>query len=110
MRGNQERLHDHHASDAERDRLGHEAEPLRGEPEQPDGLPSQSGQETRPDRLGRLLGGGLLLQHEPEREEERSDERESDVHAMTLELSDRYQARATRLVHGDAELHVFNQG
>ena len=57
---------------------------LHGEPEQPDGLTGEPGEEPDADRL-RLGGqGGLLLQHEPEREEECSDEREGDVHAATL--------------------------
>ena len=83
---NQERLHDDHAPDPESDRLSDEPQALHEEPEQPDGLTCEAGEESRSDRLGRLGRGGLLLQHEPEREEEGGHEREDDVHGPTLRV------------------------
>ena len=80
----QDRLHEDHASNAERDRLRDEANALGKQPEEPDRLRHEPGQEPRADRFRGLFGGGFLLQHEPEREEECRDEREHDVHAATL--------------------------
>ena len=77
-------MHHDHAPDAEGDRLGYEPDALHREPEQPDRLPGQADQETGSHGLVRLLGGGLLLQHETEREEECRGESKGDIHATTL--------------------------
>ena len=78
--GDQQRLDDRQPAEAERRRLGDEAERVGGDPDQPDRplrhLHEQAG--ARP--LDRSFEAGALLKDGAEREEERRGEGESDVH------------------------------
>ena len=85
-REDQERLNDHHPTDPEGPCLRCEASHLRDTAQQPQRLLGETGEEPGADGLARKPRRRLLLENQPEREEEGSDDREDYVHRMILRV------------------------